>query len=134
MKKKKRTDLLALIFDFQRNLFKNKPSTEKMFEEVRMMKFKIRPLQGDVSDLNLRDKQFIEILWNLGKLDDFFHKESTNLTSDQKEVFFRFLDDLYERFQTQLNKVDLKMPTETFSTSTIEMEIFKEDILKKKLN
>ena len=46
-----------------------------MFEEVRMMKFKIKPIQGDVSAFNLKNERFIESLWSLGKLDEFFHKE-----------------------------------------------------------
>jgi len=123
-------DLLLTLADFQKNILEKRPSVEKMFEEVRMMHFKIRPLQGDVSVLNLKETQLIETLWNLGKLDEFFRKHQGRFSSDQKEVFFRFFDELHDRFQSQLNKVNLRSMKELDFSSTIEMEIFKEDTSK----
>lgn len=135
MKKRSRTDLLQVIADFQKKIIENKPSVEAMYEEVRMMHFKIRPLQGDLSQLNLKEEKFIEILWSLGKLDEFFQRQYKKLNSrNQKEVFFKFFDNLYEKLQTQLNKLDLKAAKELNLSATIEMEIFKEKNFRKKAN
>lgn len=135
MKKRNRTDLLQVIADFQKKILENKPSTQEMYEEVRMMHFKIRPLQGDLSQLNFKEEKFIEILWSLGKLDEFFHRQYKKLNSrNQKEVFFKFFDGLYEKLQTQLNKLDLKTAEKLSLSATIEMEIFKESHLRKKAN
>ena len=133
MKKRDSLDLLRTLADFQKNVLENKPSMEAMVDEVRMMRFKIRPLQGDISLLNLKDAKLIEILWNLGKLDEFFRSQHDQLSRGQREVFFQFFDGLYEKFQTQLNRINLKSTSENISP-TVEMEIFKEEVRKRKLN
>ncbi len=134
MKKRKPIDVLGIIANFQKDVLGNKPSRNQMADDVRMMKFKIRPLQGDVSLLNLNDSTLIEMLWNLGKLEEFYSQQSRGLNFNQREIFLRFFDNMYGQFQDQLNKINLRSKTEKAS-STIEMEIFKEDPSgKKKLN
>lgn len=131
MKKHNNTvDLLLTLADFQKNILAKKPSVDRMLDEVRMMHFKVRPLQGDISMLNLKENQLVESLWNLGKLDEFFKKHQEKLTQDQKDVFFRFFDELHDRFQNQLNKINLRSQREQDFSATIEMEIFKEDASK----
>lgn len=131
MKKKETVDLLLILADFQRNTLESKPSIEAMVDEVRMMHFKIRPLQGDVSLLDLREDKLIETLWNLGKLDEFYQKHNNRLTSGQKSIFFNFFEEIYGKFQNQLNKLNLRSTVEKDVPSTIEMEIFKDDTFKR---
>ncbi len=131
MKKKKRVDLLLVLADFQKNILGRKPSLEIMMDEVRMMHFKIRPLQGDVSLLDLRENKLIETLWNLGKLDEFYQKHNNRLSSDQKTIFFNFFDEVYRKFQIQLNRLNLRSSAQAEIPSTIEMEIFKDDTFKR---
>jgi hypothetical protein len=97
-----------------------------MYDEVRMMRYKIRPLQGDISYLNLKNKKFIEILWNLGKLDDFFNKNKKELDKKGEEIFKNFFDNLYSKLQNQLNKLDLKIEEKLNMPTVIEMEIIRE--------
>ena len=108
MRQKKNPDLIEDIVNFQKELIKNKPSHNIMYEQVRMMRYKIRPLQGDISELNFKNEKFIEILWNLGKLDEFFDKKKKLLDKRQKEIFYGFLDKIYDKLQHQLNHLDLK--------------------------
>ncbi len=98
-----------------------------------MMNFKIRPLSGDVSSINLNDKSFIQALWNLGKLDEFFHKYYHTLTSGQRKIFFDVFDNLHERFEHELNKLNI-MELKGSAPQEVEMEIFKEYPTRKKLN
>ncbi len=131
MKKKNKIDVLGIIAAFQKDVLDKKPTMDKMTDDVRMMKFKIRPLQGDISLLNLNDTMLIEMLWNLGKLEEFYRNQNKKLTLNQKEIFFRFFDNMYGKFQDQLNKINLRTKTGRIS-STIEMEIFKEESSYKK--
>ncbi len=131
MKKKKRVDLLLVLADFQKNILGRKPSLEIMMDEVRMMHFKIRPLQGDVSLLDLRENKLIETLWNLGKLDEFYQKHNNRLSPDQKTIFFNFFDEVYRKFQIQLSRLNLRSSAQAEIPSTIEMEIFKDDTFKR---
>ncbi|MFH1826922.1 MAG: hypothetical protein ABH812_00610 [bacterium] len=133
---KKKPDLLEDIVDFQKSLIKNKPSHKIMYEQVRMMRYKIRPLQGDISALDFTNTKFIEILWNLGKLDEFFNKKKNILNRKQREILYGFLENVYAKLQHQLNHLDLKFEEaeKDNSSSIIEMEILREFGKKRKLN
>jgi hypothetical protein len=134
MRKKTNKDILSLINNIQK-IISTKPNTNQMFEEVQMMKFKIKPIQGDISAFNLRNEKFIESLWSLGKLDEFFHKEFPQLSKKDQVIFLRFFDNLYFKYQQQLNQVNLQ-PARTALTKTglLELEIFKEKMLRKIVN
>lgn len=135
MSKKNSKDALDVLQILQKDVFSKRPSQTIMWDEVRMMKFKIRPLYGDVSSINLKNNNLIEIMWSLGKLDEFFHKEYNKLDNKQKDVFFRIFENLHEQFQTQLNSVNLKSGLSDKTVPVLEMEIYKEKpINKSKLN
>jgi len=133
---KKKLDVLEDIVRFQKSLIKNRPSQEIMYEQVRMMRYKIRPLQGDISALDFKNEKFIEILWNLGKLDEFFNKKKSLLDKKQKEILYGFLENIYAKLQHQLNHLDLKLDEveNNEASSIIEMEILREFGKKRKLN
>jgi len=131
---KSQKDILERLANIQKTLLSNRPSIEKMWEELRMMRFKVRPTQGDIYQINLNDNRFVEILWNLGKLDEMFQKEVKLINKSEKEIFYRYFDDTYRRFQDQLNQLNLRKPFQMKTPSFLEMEIFKEGKRKRKLN
>ena len=134
MRKKTSRDVISLFGNIQK-IISAKPTVSQMFEEVQMMKFKIKPIQGDVSAFNLKNEKFIESLWSLGKLDEFFHKEFPHLSKKEQEVFLRFFDNLYFKYQQQLNQINLQPARMTLTkTGLLELEIYKERRLKKKVN
>jgi len=127
-------DIISLFGNIQK-IISSKPNINQMFEEVRMMKFKIKPIQGDLMSFNLKNEQFIESLWSLGKLDEFFFKEVPTLSKKEKEVFMKIFDSLYFKYQQQLNQANLQQRKVTLTkTGLLEMEIYKERKLKKKTN
>jgi hypothetical protein len=125
-KKSNSTDVIEIITRFQRTILGNKPSKDQMYQDVRMMQFKVKPVAGDISILNLKNNNFIEILWSLGKIDEFFQHHNEKLNEDEREIFYRLLDELYEKYQDELNTIDLKKENTNQSSSNFEMEIFKE--------
>lgn len=134
MGKKTSKDVLSLFGNIQK-IISAKPTTNQMFKEVQMMKFKIKPIQGDLMSFNMKNEQFIESLWSLGKLDEFFHKEFPQLSKKEQEVFLRFFDNLYFKYQQQLNQTNLQQRKLTLTkTGLLELEIYKEGKLKKKVN
>ncbi|PIY71837.1 hypothetical protein COY87_04055 [Candidatus Roizmanbacteria bacterium CG_4_10_14_0_8_um_filter_33_9] len=134
MKKKNESNVVLLLEQFQKNILGNKPSIDQMIKEVQMMRFKIRPIQGDFSYLNFQNSRFIEILWSLGKMDEFFNRRPSSLSSKQKGIFFNYFDSMYRSFQDELNKLNLKLPRTGKNPSVFEMEIFKEKKPNKKVN
>lgn len=99
-----------------------------MISEVRMMQFKIRPVEGDITALNFKNYSFIETLWSLGKLDEFFLQHESKLKKSDKIVFYRLFDGLYEQYRNKLNHINLKKDQydEGKVPSGFEVEIFRE--------
>jgi UDP-galactopyranose mutase len=95
MPKKTSNDVVEKVTHFQRQILENKPTFVQMYEEIRMMKFKIRPVVGDISVLNLKNSGFIEILWSLGKLDEFFQHEYGKLSYKKRDLFLRLFDEIH---------------------------------------
>lgn len=102
----------------------NKPTQDQMLKEVEMMRFKIRPLVGDISILNFKNSQLVETLWGLGKLDEFFQIHFKNISASDKETFFQMVGQLRGRLESQLGKINFRRPVN--ASQMIEMEIFKE--------
>lgn len=132
MKRKKTKDIIDELIQFQKTLEK-KPSLSVMFEEIKMMKFKFRPIQGSLINFNFNNKKFVEILWSLGKLDEFFMKKIEKLKKDEeKEKFFEFFSQIFNAYQEKLNK----LPLSTIKNNSqdikniLEIEIYK-DLRKK---
>ncbi|MCL4363798.1 hypothetical protein M1328_01000 [Patescibacteria group bacterium] len=130
MKRKTDKDILEVISNFQRFL-DHKPPLKKMYEEIQMMKFKVKPIKGDLSTVDLKNEKFIATLWSLGKLDEFFQKEYDKLTPKNRELFSRVFDSIYHKYQQELNKVSLHFEKPSRETNFLEVEIFKEKQTKK---
>lgn len=126
MTKKNNSDIVDLMTHFQKSILDNKPNFHQMFDEIRMMQFKIKPLNGDISLLNLKNQDFIGILWSLGKLDEFFQMQYQKVSSKKKDLFLRLFDEIHEKFQEQLDTLSLKPEKIEETSPTFEMEIFKE--------
>lgn len=133
MKKKESKDVIEIASRFQKTLI-NKPTPAQMLEEIRMMKFKVRPTQGDITIVDLNDSRFIETIWSLGKIDELFQKEYLKLSTKKKGIFFSIFDNLYQKLQSDLNSLNLRREKNTKTTTPFEMEIFRERPIGKKAN
>lgn len=137
VKKKGKFEIAQLLTEFQQTILNNRPSFTQMFEEVRMMHFKVRPLNGDISQLQTLDSRLIEALWNIGKFDEFFKIQRVKLTKSEQDMFIRYFETLYTRLQKELggpSKEGMNFSDESDSSSVIEMEIYREGIRKKQVN
>jgi len=127
-KKDSTTDMLQLFKSFKTSVLDKKPSHEQMIRDVYMMKFKIRPLQGDVSKLNFSNTLFVETIWRLGKMDDFIEKHLHEIDKKQEHAFFHYFEGMYKELQNTLNSLHFGSQTENLfvKRDLIEMEIYKE--------
>jgi len=127
VKNEKNADLFDMISAFQRDVLANKPPTTQMYDEIRMMRFKIRPVNGKIAQLDFKNEQFIEMLWSLGKMDDFFKSNIHQFNDHERHTFFRLFDDMHRRFQSKFKKLALKDQNPQKKNHTaFELEIFKE--------
>lgn len=129
MKTGNKTDLYERIRSFQQATLSKKPTLDDMISEVRLMNFKIRPVSGNISTLDFKNLEFIDALWSLGKLDEFFRIEFPNIEEDDKDIFFRLVEEMRNNLQQRLNKSQLikAIPQEKEDQLFFEIEIFKEN-------
>jgi hypothetical protein len=85
MDKKNKMDVVEMMSTFQNTILNNKPNEKDMYDEVRMMRFKVKPVHGDLSVLNINNHHFMEILWSLGKMDEFFSGQCRQPQSGRKK-------------------------------------------------
>lgn len=132
--KRKNLHVDRILHTFQ-SILKHKPSPKIMIKDIHMMKFKIKPVSGDVSQLNMGNDNFIEMIWSMGKLEEIMQKAYYNLDTNGKKMLLQVFDNLFEQFQERLNKISVR--EEAFSEieekNKLEIEIFK-DTLTRKMN
>lgn len=127
MDSSKKIDAVDKIKHFQERILANKPEMGEMVYDVRMMNFKIRPISGDITELDYGNNDFIEALWSLGKLDEFFRLEFDSIDLDEKDAFFRMINDLRVNFQNQLRQANIQAVD--FQDKSM-MQLFEIEIIK----
>ena len=125
MKIKEKNDIFKLLKLFELT-YRNRPSSAKMYTEIQMMKFKIKPIQGQISDLDMKNDKFIEALWSIGKMEEIFEKNYLKISIKNREAALRAFTHLYKQFQEKMNRVDLKSENPGKNELNFEIEIFKE--------
>ncbi len=125
-KNEKREDVISLLSYYQKTVIANKPSLEIMLDEIKMMNFKIRPLSGDFSVINGMDSKLIEMIWNLGKLDQLYREKENLLKSKDRKLFMKFFESLHEKFQKDLGFMNIKNVEQSEPSNILEMEVFRE--------
>lgn len=133
MKKRIKFDILELARSLQKQLIGSRPTPSQMYEEVRMMNFVVKPLQGDITKIDLKNSKLIEALWSLGKLDEFFQNRYDGVPKKHKENFVKLINNLHKQFQLDLNRANLTLE-KPIQNPILEMEIFKKHPPRKKTN
>ncbi len=123
-----KTDLYERIKLFQQRTLTNKPSKDEMISEVRMMNFKVRPVYGNISKLDFTNNDFINALWSLGKLDEFFKEQFPQVDDEERDVFFKLVDDMRVSLQQKLNHAYKAEKTPKENKIFFEIEIYKDNL------
>lgn len=125
MKGKNNNKIFAIINDFKKILIEKPPLT-KMKEELRMMRFKIHPINGDINGFDFNNQKLIEVLWSFGKLDDLYEKKYKKLSPFEKKLFIKTLTQIVWQLEEQLKQI--KLVSNEFSplSSFLEIEVYKE--------
>jgi len=128
--------MLRLFKSFKKDVLDNKPAHDQMINEVRMMKFKVKPIQGDVSKLNFSNQAFVETIWQLGKMDDFIEKHISKIDKQQEHAFYHYFEGMYQQLQEKLSNLHFGTGIVDLNAkrNLVEMEIYKEGKRGKPLN
>lgn len=92
MKQNAQKTALALIRKMKQEVEDARPPIQTMLDDIKMMRFKIRALFGDISLLAKKDHIFVEALWKLGKMDEIVTTEVAALSRDEQKIFFHYME------------------------------------------
>ncbi|KKQ37603.1 MAG: hypothetical protein US54_C0030G0010 [Candidatus Roizmanbacteria bacterium GW2011_GWA2_37_7] len=127
MNSTKKTDAVDKIKRFQEEILAKKPTFGDMVHDVRMMNFKIRPVSGNIAELDYGNNDFIDALWSLGKLDEFFRSEFETIDTEEQDAFFRMINNLRVNFQNKLKQANIQ--ADDFEDASM-MQLFEIEIIK----
>ncbi len=130
-------DVLGLLASFQNEINSHSLTKNQMLDEVRLMHFRVRPMQGNWGGMDLTNTRFVEALWSLGKLDELYHREVSKFPKKDQAVFFRYMHSLHATF-TRMLQDDLAAMRPKNESSVdeggFEVEVFRQFPDKSQLN
>lgn len=137
MPAQRRPDVFDMVAQFRHEVLNHKPSVHAMEQEIRMNALKIRPYAGDVFQLNMANKHFIDILWSILKLEEYSGRAEKELPKKDVHTFHQIMRQYRDKLQDQINRIDMRLPhiKSQGINNSVTIEIFREpgaDIAKKK--
>lgn len=134
-KKSLKSTAMELIKEVRSEVEAKSLTREQMIEEIKMMKFKIRPISGDVFYLIAHDMGFLESIWRLGKIEEIVSQSFKRLDARQKDILSKYLDDLEWRAQQKIISSIENLPyIDQNKVRLIQLEVFKDKLSRRVRN
>ncbi len=100
----------------------------QMVTDIQRMGFKIKPISGDIAVFEKIRRHFLKPLWKMGRVDEIVQKYIYQLTEDEKDILFDFLEEFEYKTQVDFNHQLVKKSKSTaFSNNPLKLEVFKDD-------
>jgi|SRR3989344_4546195 len=125
--KRNATDFIRKIaFELGRKV----PPTGEMVADLKMMRFKIRPISGDLFTLNSGNRGSLLIsMWRLGKIEETVRVAFKTLPTEEMESLFDYLDEIQEKFNQGFGYDENgTFFANTRPTRMLRLEIFRDSI------
>lgn len=130
---KKTATALDVIKRVQNEVENAKPSHKQMLEDVKMMRFKIRPVFGDIAILAKKDIGFLEALWKIGKMEEIINHEIIKLNTVEKEIFFHYWQNKHQLTNKASFNLSNKPIDDKQHAAVLEIEVVKTDAVRKNI-
>jgi hypothetical protein len=98
--KKKAIDIYIVLVNLKEELLRSKPTGDDLLKEIRTMRFKVSP-KGNIKNFNLQNPLLLELLWLVGKIDEFLHNNIEVLTKTEKEAIENFMTTMWQKLYMQ---------------------------------
>jgi len=102
-----------------------KPAFKIMLRDIQMMRFKIRPIIGDISSLNEMNDEVIALLWKIGRIDEIIHASFKDLAEDDQDQLLEYLQHMELQTENDLRRV-LRQKPSTKTNNLLKLEVFRE--------
>ena len=102
-----------------------KPAFKIMLRDIQMMRFKIRPIIGDISSLNEMNDEVIALLWKIGRIDEIIHASFKDLAEDDQDQLLEYLQHMELQTENDLRRV-LRQKPNTKTNNLLKLEVFRE--------
>ena len=102
-----------------------RPAFKIMLRDIQMMRFKIRPIIGDISSLNEMNNEVIALLWKIGRIDEIIHASFKDLAEDDQDQLLEYLQHMELQTENDLRRV-LRQKPNTKTNNLLKLEVFRE--------
>lgn len=131
MNKYKATDVIDEIINTI-ELARVTPS--QMVADIQRMGFKIKPVSGDIEVFDKIRRHFLKPLWKMGRVDEIVQKYLYELSDEEQEILFDFLEEFENKTQVDLNRKLINKTKSRFSAENpLKIEVFKDETSSSKL-
>lgn len=127
----KKNKFLLVLKKIKEILNKDYP-LKKKYQEVQLMGFKIHPLFGDIELLKDKEKEFIDSLWQIGKIEEIIAKNYKEISIEELNIILQMIDFLKNNNPFIIKEQKLTDKSGKENKLDLEMEIY-QDLNKKKV-
>lgn len=132
---KRKNKFLLVLKKIKEALNKDYPFKKK-YDELKLSGFKIHPIFGDIEILKKKEKELVSALWQIGKIEEIINKNYKNITVDELQAIFEFINFIKNKNQnfeiSEENFLSQKLKNKNKDLN-LEMEIFQEESFSKKI-
>lgn len=127
----KKNKFLLVLKKIKEILNKDYP-LKKKYQEVQLMGFKIHPLFGNIELLKDKEKEFIDSLWQIGKIEEIIAKNYKEISIEELNIILQMIDFLKNNNPFIIKEQKLTDKSGKENKLDLEMEIY-QDLNKKKV-
>ena len=99
----------------------------QMWVDIHRMVFKIKPVSGDIALFERIQAFFLKPLWKMGRADEIVQKYLYNLSGEEQEVLFDFLEEFEYKTQLDFNHQLIKKSLHhSIPKTPLKLEVFKD--------
>lgn len=102
-----------------------KLSLESMVRDIKMMRFKVRSIIGDISALQTADYNFVESLWKIGRIDEIISGTLHELDEDDQDALMEYFENMESDIQRRIRD-SLSLDGNDEDKRVLKIEIFKD--------
>lgn len=113
-------------------ILSQKEGYKKKYNEVRLMRFKVLPYFGNLELLKKKEKEIVETLWFLGKLEELVNKYYSNISRDEIQKILDYVINIKELNLTRKEKEKIREIIE--KNEVLEVEIYQDSGNEKIIN
>ena len=118
--------VFKLIEEIESVMRKKASDFNTIIDDLKLSKYKIRAIQGDLNFLVKTNHDFIESLWRINKVNTIVDKNIDKLEKEDKQILFNYLNRLQTKARAESLTRASKSSNPRYISQILKIEIIKD--------